>query len=563
MRWRAATVAVLAFTSIGLPAAHAAPPQPEAAAANRVFMVSDSVGLGAKGAMPRAFPAGWEVTVTGKPALFVENMVSQYVQYQPLSAFGDNAIVAGGYNYPYWDPGRFDRSIDLMVDTLLAKGVKRVFWVTVREVSPAFYSGWNGLSSNYKLLYSTYPQLNNQLRNATLRHPELSLIDGASMADRTGITYDAIHLNNEGAAAYSALAASTVTRAPTREPAGTITEFTVAGVAGVPADATAVSLNLTSLLPRTSGYFTAYPCGGTLPTVSNLNFRASQTVASAAIVPIGVDGKVCVFQSTDSHLLVDLNGAFGLDSGFIPLTPGRALDTRSAGITAANVVREVDLSLIPGAPDGAFTAVVNFTLLGGGASGPAWLYTCGGTQPGYPSRNIAAGKVQNVMMVVNTDANGKVCVKLSQSAHFLVDLFGAFPPESDIHPITAQRLVDTRYVGGMIGAGTVRGLQVSGVGNVPATPMPQGAVLTLTLMNSQLAGWATVYACTPTLPNTSVINVEPNHEQSNAVVMNLNPTGAVCIYSATTTHATLDVSGWAGTAFLPLTPTRLVDTRFG
>lgn len=550
-------------TAIAAPPAPAAPAAPAAVPdSQRVYMVSDSVGLGAKFAMPGAFPAGWQVTVTGKPALFVENLVSQYVQYVPSSSFGDHAIVAGGYNYPYWDQPRFDRSIDLMVNTLLAKGVKHIYWVTVREVSPAWFSGWNSLSGAYKTLYSKYPTLNAQLRNATLRHPALSIIDWASISDRTGITYDAIHLNNVGAAAYSQLAASTITRGATRKPAGTTTEFVVAGVNGVPADATAVSLNLTAFVPRTSGYFTAYPCGGERPTVSNLNFQPSQTVASAAIVPIGVDGKVCVFQSADTHLLVDINGAFGATSGFVPLPPGRAIDTRSAGLTAANTERVVNLAAIAGAPVGQFTAVVNFTLIGGGAGGPAWLYTCGTTPPGYPSRNIAPGRVQNVMMVVNTDASGNVCVKLSQSAHFLVDLFGAFTPEADIHPITAQRVNDTRFVGGMIAAGVPRGLQVSGLGNVPGDPIPTGVVLTLTLVNSQLPGWATVYPCSASVPNTSVVNVEPNHEQSNAVVINLNPTGAACIYSSVNTHATLDVSGWAGTAFSPLTPARLVDTRF-
>ena len=38
----------------------------------RVLMVSDSVGLGAKTALPAAFPSSWEVNVVGTPAMFVE-----------------------------------------------------------------------------------------------------------------------------------------------------------------------------------------------------------------------------------------------------------------------------------------------------------------------------------------------------------------------------------------------------------------------------------------------------------------------------------------------------------
>ena len=50
----------------------AAPPE------HRVYMVTDSVGLGAKNAVPAAFPAGWQVTVDGTPALFVEQLESKH-----------------------------------------------------------------------------------------------------------------------------------------------------------------------------------------------------------------------------------------------------------------------------------------------------------------------------------------------------------------------------------------------------------------------------------------------------------------------------------------------------
>ena len=85
----------------------------------RIFMISDSVGLGAKSAMSKVFPAPeWQLTVTGKPGIFTEQLAANYVAPAPLYQFGESAIVATGYNYPYWDPPRFDRAIDQMVNTL-------------------------------------------------------------------------------------------------------------------------------------------------------------------------------------------------------------------------------------------------------------------------------------------------------------------------------------------------------------------------------------------------------------------------------------------------------------
>ena len=555
-------VASMAASTAAPASAAPAPAAPAAVSSKRVFMVSDSVGLGAKTAMPAAFPPDWEVTVTGKPAQFVEQLVTKYVDPLPASAFGDYAIVAGGYNYPYWDPARFDRSIDQMVNALVAKGVKHVFWITMREVKPQYYAAWNSLTPNYKLLYSLYPYANSRIKAALDRHPEMSIIDWAATSDQVGLTYDAIHLNTVGAALYSVITAGTIITVATRRHAGTTTEFTVGGVGGVPGDASAVSLNITAVSPRTAGYLTAYPCGGTMPIVSNLNFVPDQTIASAAIVPVGIDGKVCVYQSADSHVLVDLNGAFAADSGFIPLLPGRAIDTRNGPPPPANVPLVVHLGAIVGAPAGAFTGVVNLTVIGGDAATGARLYPCDAAPPAQVARTIAAGVVQNLSTVVATDGNGDVCVTVSQPAHVLVDLFGAFPPSASFHAITPQRLLDTRGGFPLFG-GTPLALQVSGVGGVPASPLPSGAVLALTMVNPVGPGWATVYPCATGQPNTSMINVVSNHEQTNAVIPALDAAGTVCLFSSTTSHVLVDVSGWSGAAFLPLMPTRLVDTRNG
>ncbi len=557
------TVAVLVSLVVAAPgAAAAAPAAPAAPASQRVFMVSDSVGLGAVGAMSRAFPSDWQVTVTGKPAQFVEQLVDRYVTPLPASSFGDYAIVAGGYNYPHWDVPRFDRSIDHMVDALLAKGVKHIYWVTMREVKPQYYTGYNSLSAAYKLLYSQYPVANSRIRGALDRHPELSIIDWAASADQFGLTYDAIHLNPAGAALYSGLAAGTILNASTRRAAGTTTEFAVAGVAGVPIDAAAVSLNITAVSPRTAGYLTVYPCGGTMPIVSNLNFVPDQTIASASVVPIGANGKICVYQSSDSHVLVDINGAFAADSGFIALLPGRALDTRSGPEPPAGTPLVAHLGAIAGAPAGAFTAVVNLTVIGGSERAGASLYPCDAGPPPQVARTIAAGVVQNLTMVSATDANGDVCVTVSSAAHVLVDLFGAFPLGSSFHAITPYRLLDSRNGFPLFG-GTPLPQQVAGVAGVPGSPLPSGAVLTLTLLNPAGPGWATVYPCAADLPNTSMINVVSNREQTNAVIPALDGAGTVCLFSSTTSHVLLDVSGWSGAAFLPLTPARLVDTRNG
>src|SRR2546423_1123681 len=92
--------------------------------------------------------------------------------------------------------------------------------------------------------------------------------------------------------------------------AGSVRELVVSGRGGVPLDATAVVLNVTADRPDGTGFVTVYPCGGSLPLASNLNFVAGQTVANSVTVAVGVAGKVCIYTFTATHIVVDVDAAF-------------------------------------------------------------------------------------------------------------------------------------------------------------------------------------------------------------------------------------------------------------
>ena len=99
----------------------------------------------------------------------------------------------------------------------------------------------------------------------------------------------------------------------------------------VPADASAVALNITLVEARAAGFATVWPCGTPQPDASNVNFASGSTVANGVVAPIGSDGSVCVASSADAHLLVDVAGWFtGGDSGFVGNVPLRLVDTRNS-----------------------------------------------------------------------------------------------------------------------------------------------------------------------------------------------------------------------------------------
>ncbi len=82
----------------------------------------------------------------------------------------------------------------------------------------------------------------------------------------------------------------------------------VTGLAGVPADAQAVVLNVTATNPSASSYLTVYP-GGTRPLASNLNWTSGQTVPNLVVGRLSSSGQVTLYNYTGStDVVVDVMG---------------------------------------------------------------------------------------------------------------------------------------------------------------------------------------------------------------------------------------------------------------
>ncbi|WP_266628551.1 hypothetical protein [Streptomyces sp. NBC_00320] len=92
---------------------------------------------------------------------------------------------------------------------------------------------------------------------------------------------------------------------------GGVVSLNVAGVEGVPlTGVSAVVLNVTVTNPTQDSHLIVYPHGVERPGVSNLNYRAGQTVSNLVVVPV-VDGRVTFFNNAGSvDVIADLNGFF-------------------------------------------------------------------------------------------------------------------------------------------------------------------------------------------------------------------------------------------------------------
>jgi hypothetical protein len=85
----------------------------------------------------------------------------------------------------------------------------------------------------------------------------------------------------------------------------------VAGATGVPGDASAAVLNTTVTGGTANSFVTVYPDGSALPSVSNINFGAGQTIPNMVTTSIGANGKVDFYNHVGSvDVLADLFGYF-------------------------------------------------------------------------------------------------------------------------------------------------------------------------------------------------------------------------------------------------------------
>jgi hypothetical protein len=210
---------------------------------------------------------------------------------------------------------------------------------------------------------------------------------------------------------------------------------------GVPASASAYSLNMTVVPPGPLGYLTTWPTGQSQPLVSTLNAWNGEVVANAAIVPAGTGGAISVYVFDATDVVIDVNGYFaapGSPGGlhFYPLAPCRVADTRGGmsgefgpPIIAGGSSRDFHIPLGGcGAPATAQAYSLNMTAVPPGALGYLTTWPTGQSQPFVSTLNSWKGQVVANAAIVPAGASGAVSVYVSNPSDVVIDINGYFAP---------------------------------------------------------------------------------------------------------------------------------------
>jgi hypothetical protein len=528
-------LAVLALIA-GMSAAVGAQPAAAAPGSDPVFVVTDSVLLGARAEIHAAF-GNRPVNIYGFGGITPAQAEEIILKFR--ADLHETLIIGVGYFYPAGRPAEFDAAIDHLLSTVRSLGVKRVLWTTMREVVPGEVSQ----QSYWEVqgIAPFYPIANQQLKDARSRWPELRVADWAEIAHAPDITWDAVHLSPKGAKMMGALLAEEIDGFGRPED-GAVVRVPVPATAGSTTTATPTTAiaNITVTQSRAAGFATVYPCDQTRPTTSNLNFRPGAAVSNLAVTPLSATGEFCVYLSRASHLVVDLQGTFtgASDTGL-----RRIFDTRPFKPFAPGTERHVSL----GRDVGAF---VNVTLTDVTASGYLTVRGCEEPAPPTSSTNALAGDTIATAVFVTTRSSGEICVTGTAAGHLIIDTMTVLPTGSASVPGGPSRVLDTRQTG------RKAQLDVPISGTTGAVP-----IVTLTADGTRSAGFVGLVPCATRAVQTSNLNPVPGRPLANLALGSLAG-GKMCLHVDGTTDVIVDHVGWLTSAagFQPAN-SRVIDTR--
>ncbi len=200
----------------------------------------------------------------------------------------------------------------------------------------------------------------------------------------------------------------------------------VTGNGGVPAGATAVVMNVTSVNPSAESFLSLTPdtlAPGQVPATSSLNLAAGEVRPNLVVVKLTAAGQVTIFNNSGSvDVLADVVGYFAPPSGGMvqSVTPQRILDTRpgpdQTGLTGAfgpSTARVLQVAGRAGVPAGAKAVWMNVTSVNPSAASflslvPGPLGP--GQVPATSNLNLATGQVAPNLVLVKLNVAGQVTI---------------------------------------------------------------------------------------------------------------------------------------------------------
>jgi hypothetical protein len=269
--------------------------------------------------------------------------------------------------------------------------------------------------------------------------------------------------------------------------------------------------------------------------------------------------------------------------GFVPVTPCRIADTRSANgpfggpLVAAQSTRNFPVpSSACNIPATATAYSLNIAVVPRGLLGFLTVWPTGQAQPVVATLNSIDGRVKSNAAIVPAGTNGAISIFVTDATDVVIDINGYFVPNNDptalaFYPLTPCRVADTRNPAGPLGgpqfaAGSVRTFPVpSSNCNIPAGA--RAYALNFAAVPSGPLGYLTAWPTGQTQPGVASLNATTGAVTANAVIVGAGTSGSVDVYALSATDLVIDITGYfappgvGGLSLYNVAPCRVLDTR--
>jgi hypothetical protein len=343
----------------------------------------------------------------------------------------------------------------------------------------------------------------------------------------------------------------------------------VAGVGAIPADAVAVTGNLTVTGQQTAGYVAVTPTLTNAPPTSTINFPLGDTRANNLVISLSSSGTLSAMfkggTGKKAHILLDVTGYFvaGDDGAtFTPLAPVRVLDSRSGvgldGPFAMGVPKTLMIAGTGGIPDTATAITGNLTVTQQSKAGLLAVTKDPVVSPATSTLNFPAGDTRANGVFAPLDEDGALSIvyraQAGATTHVLLDVTGYFVPgDAGLRfvPLLPGRVMDTRpgaVLSGLTGKFTADTPRVLGVAGHFGVPTGTTAVTGNLTVTSQNGGGFIAATPEPVVGgSTSTLNFPLADTRANGFVGMLADDSMALVFEGTTgrtTHLLLDLTGY-------------------
>lgn len=270
--------------------------------------------------------------------------------------------------------------------------------------------------------------------------------------------------------------------------------------------------------------------------------------------------------------------------GFVPVTPCRVADTRTAAgpfggpsISGGSIRNFVIPEGACSVPPFAAAYSLNVTVVPHGGLGYLTIWPTGTAQPTVSTLNSLDGRIKANAAIVAAGAGGAVSIFATDSTDVVLDINGYFTSDPNASALAYYllppcRMLDTRQQNGpqsgaAFAAGEIQSISiVTSTCNVPS--IAEAYFLNFTVAPPGPLGYITVWADGTAQPLVSTLNAPTGTVVANAAIVAAGSFGDINVFATNDTNLIIDISGYfappgqpGALAFYPTAPCRVADTR--